>query len=90
MDIQLLDHAVPDVLTPMEAAKILHMGRSTIYVYIDSGYVRVHPNGAPIGAAGRLRDIKIKSLEKFEKSNKSSDFMARPKGLEPPTFRTGI
>ena len=27
MDVQLLYHAIPDVLTPMEAAKVLHIGR---------------------------------------------------------------
>lgn len=31
MKVQLLDHSVPDVLTPMETAKILHIGRSTMY-----------------------------------------------------------
>ena len=40
MDIQLLDHTVPDVLTPMEAAKILHIGRSTMYHLLSQGEIR--------------------------------------------------
>ena len=37
MDIQFLNCTVPDVLTPMEAAKILHIGRSTIYHLLAQG-----------------------------------------------------
>lgn len=40
MDMQLLDRTVPDVLTPMEAAKILHIGRSTMYQLLAQGEVR--------------------------------------------------
>lgn len=37
MDIQFLNCTVPDVLTPMKAAKILHIGRSTIYHLLAQG-----------------------------------------------------
>ena len=40
MDVQLLDHAIPDVLTPMEAAKVLHIGRSTIYKLLSEGEIK--------------------------------------------------
>lgn len=40
MDVQLLDHAIPDVLTPMEAAKILHIGRSTMYNLLSNGEIK--------------------------------------------------
>ena len=40
MDIQFLNCTVPDVLTPMEAAKILHIGRSTIYHLLAQGEIR--------------------------------------------------
>lgn len=48
MDIQLLDHAVPDVLTPMEAAKILHIGRSTMYHLLAEGKIRNFKIGTKI------------------------------------------
>jgi excisionase family DNA binding protein len=37
---QLLGPAVPDVLTPMEAARILHIGRSTMYQLLAQGEIR--------------------------------------------------
>ena len=40
MDIQLLDRTVPDILTPMEAAKILHIGRSTMYQLLAKEEIR--------------------------------------------------
>ena len=40
MDVQLLSHAVPDVLTPMEAARVLHIGRSTIYKLLSEGEIK--------------------------------------------------
>ena len=40
MDVQLLYHAIPDVLTPMEAAKVLHIGRSTIYKLLSEGEIK--------------------------------------------------
>lgn len=40
MSVQLLSHAAPDVLTPMEAAKILRIGRSTIYKLLASGDIK--------------------------------------------------
>lgn len=40
MGVQLLSHAVPDVLTPMEAARVLHIGRSTIYKLLSEGEIK--------------------------------------------------
>ena len=40
MDTHLLDISTPDVLTPMETAKILHIGRSTIYQLLSEGAIR--------------------------------------------------
>lgn len=40
MDVQLLSRAVPDVLTPMEAARVLHIGRSTIYKLLSEGEIK--------------------------------------------------
>lgn len=48
MSVQLLDSSVPDVLTPMEAAKILHIGRSTIYHLLAEGSIRSFKIGSKI------------------------------------------
>lgn len=48
MDILLLDSSTPDVLTPMEAAKILHIGRSTIYKLLAAGDIQSFKVGTKI------------------------------------------
>jgi len=48
MSVQLLDPSIPDVLTPMEAAKILHIGRSTIYHLLAEGDIRNFKIGTKI------------------------------------------
>jgi len=48
MNVQLLDPSVPDVLTPMEAAKILHVGRSTMYHLLAEGDIRNFKIGTKI------------------------------------------
>lgn len=48
MNVQLLDHSIPDVLTPMEAAKILHIGRSTIYNLLAEKEIRSFRIGSKI------------------------------------------
>lgn len=48
MDVQLLALSVPDVLTPMEAAKILHVGRSTMYKLLAQGEVKSFKIGEKI------------------------------------------
>lgn len=48
MNVQLLDCSVPDVLTPMEAAKILHIGRSTIYNLLAEKEIRSFRIGSKI------------------------------------------
>lgn len=48
MDVQLLHLDTPDVLTPMEAAKILHTGRSTIYKLSSEGRLRSFKIGTKI------------------------------------------
>ena len=64
MDIQLLDYAVPDVLTPMEAAKILHIGRSTMYHLLAEGKIRNFKIGTKILIPkGFLQDFITKSSE---------------------------
>lgn len=65
MEIQLLGCAVPDVLTPMEAAKILHIGRSTIYQLL---------------AQGEIRSFKIKTKILIPKSF-LQDFIAKSSGI---------
>ena len=40
MEVQLLSQAIPDVLTPIEASKILHIGRSTMYHLLAQGEIR--------------------------------------------------
>lgn len=48
MNVQLLDHSVPDVLTPMETAKILHIGRSTMYRLLAEEEIRSFKVGTKI------------------------------------------
>ncbi len=48
MAAQLLDRAISDVLTPMEAAKILHIGRTTIYRLLFDGKLRSFKIGTKI------------------------------------------
>lgn len=48
MAAQLLDRAISDVLTPMEAAKILHIGRTTIYKLLSDGKLRSFKIGTKI------------------------------------------
>ncbi len=45
---QLLDCSIPDVLTPMEAAKILHIGRSKMYNLLAKGSIRSFKIGTKI------------------------------------------
>lgn len=40
MEVQLLSQAIPDVLTPIEASKILHIGRSTMYHLLAQGEIK--------------------------------------------------
>lgn len=65
MGVQLLSHAVPDVLTPIEAAKILRIGRSTIYELL---------------ASGDIKSIKIKTKILIPKSF-LQDFIAKSAGI---------
>ncbi len=48
MNVQLLDRSVPDVLTPMEAAKILHIGRSAMYNLLTEREIRSFRIGSKI------------------------------------------
>lgn len=48
MDTRLLDISAPDVLTPMDAAKILHIGRSTIYKLLSAGEIQSFKIGTKI------------------------------------------
>lgn len=66
MDLQLLDCTVPDVLTPMEAAKILHIGRSTMYQLLTQG---------------EIRSFKIKTKILIPKSF-LQDFIAKSAGID--------
>ena len=66
MDVQLLDHAIPDVLTPMEAAKVLRIGRSTIYKLLSEG---------------EIKSFKIKTKILIPKSF-LQDFIAKSAGIK--------
>ena len=44
----LLHLDIPDVLTPMEAAKIFHIGRNTIYKLLSEGRLRSFKIGTKI------------------------------------------
>ena len=66
MDVQLLYHAIPDVLTPMEAAKVLHIGRSTIYKLLSEG---------------EIKSFKIKTKILIPKSF-LQDFIAKSAGID--------
>lgn len=48
MNVQLLDSSTPDVLTPMETAKILHIGRSSMYRLLAEGDIRSFKVGTKI------------------------------------------
>lgn len=48
MDISLLDSSTPDVLTAMEAAEVLHIGRSTIYKLLATGDIQSFKIGTKI------------------------------------------
>ncbi len=48
MNVQLLDSSIPDILTPMETAKILHIGRSTMYHLLAEGSIRNFKIGTKI------------------------------------------
>ena len=64
MDVQLLHFDTPDVLTPMEAAKILHIGRSTIYKLLSEGRLRSFKIGTKILIPKSfLQDFIAKSAE---------------------------
>lgn len=66
MDVQLLSHSIPDVLTPMEAAKVLHIGRSTIYKLLSEG---------------EIKSFKIKTKILIPKSF-LQDFIAKSAGID--------
>ena len=64
MDTRLLDISAPDVLTPMEAAKILHVGRSTIYKFLAAGTIQSFKIGTKILIPKTfLQDFIAKSTE---------------------------
>ena len=66
MEVQLLSQAIPDVLTPIEASKILHIGRSTMYHLL---------------AQGEIKSFKIKTKILIPKSF-LQDFIAQSAGID--------
>ncbi len=48
MNVQILDSSIADVLTPLETAKILHIGRSTMYRLLAEGSIRSFRIGTKI------------------------------------------
>lgn len=48
MSARFLNTSIPDVLTPKEAAKILHVGRSTMYQLLAKGDIRSFKIGTKI------------------------------------------
>ena len=66
MEVQLLSQAIPDVLTPIEASKILHIGRSTMYHLL---------------AQGEIKSFKIKTKILIPKSF-LQDFIAKSAGIK--------
>lgn len=64
MNVQILDSSVPDVLTPLESAKILHIGRTTMYRLLAEGSIRSFKIGTKILIPKTfLQDFIAKSTE---------------------------